>query len=173
MAATSDTPSPTPRRFVPANLDCADFAQLEPLYKSLLDRSLGSTRDVEQFLLDFSELTAAVDEYGSRRYIDKSCHTDDPEIERRFMHFVENVEPQIKPLYFQLQKKMLEAQPTSLLSNDKRYAVLLRKCESRRRSHRGLRTRSRPRVQPRRLVRSALTSVRTPMSRRTLFIETS
>src|SRR5581483_6018467 len=100
MAATSETTSSSAaaRRFVPANIDCADFAQLEPLYKSLLDRSLGSTRDVEQFLADFSELTAAVDEYGSRRYIDKSCHTDDPEIERRFMHFVENVEPQIKPL---------------------------------------------------------------------------
>lgn len=93
----NSTASNTARRFVRANVDPADFAQLEPLYKSLLDRPLDSTRDVEQFLLDFSELSAAVDEYGSRRYIDKSCHTDDPEIERRFMHFVENVEPRIKP----------------------------------------------------------------------------
>src|SRR5438105_15445522 len=95
------------RSFVPAALDVADFSQLEPLYRSLLERPLVVAADVEAWLDDVSELTAVVDEYGSRRSIDKSCHTDDPEAERRFLHFVEQVEPKVKPLFFALQKKLL------------------------------------------------------------------
>lgn len=114
------------RRFVPIDIDLSDFSQLEPLYQQLLRRALQSTADIERFLFDFSELTAAVDEYSSRLYIDKSCHTDDPEIERRYMHFVERVEPRIKPLYFQLQKKLLDAPAASLL-DERRYFILLRK----------------------------------------------
>ncbi len=78
-----------------------------------------------QCLLDFSELASVVEEYGSRRYIDKSCHTDDAKIEARFMQFIEEVEPRIKPLYFALQKKCLSAR--SLLPDDSRYRMLTRK----------------------------------------------
>jgi oligoendopeptidase F len=125
MPATAAPPRPV-RKFVPVKIDLSDFSQIEPLYQRLLERPLNSTGEIEQWLLDFSELSSAVDEYGSRRYIDKSCHTDDAEIEKRFMHFVENVEPKIKPLYFQLQKKLLESTHVSLL-DQKRYFVLLRK----------------------------------------------
>ena len=91
------------RHFIPETIDFSDFAQIEPWYQNLLDRPIQSTGDLERWLLDFSELSAAVDEYGARRYIDKSCHTDDPAIEQRYMQFVEQVEPKIKPLYFELQ----------------------------------------------------------------------
>lgn len=125
MPATAAPPLPV-RRFVPVKIDLSDFNQIEPLYQALLERPLGSTQQIEQWLLDFSELSAAVDEYGSRRYIDKSCHTDDAELEKRFMHFVENVEPKIKPLYFRLQKKLVDSPQASVL-DQRRYFVLLRK----------------------------------------------
>jgi len=115
-----------PRSFVPANIDPADAAQLEPLYQRLLDRPIASTAELERWLADVSELSAVVDEYGSRRYIDKSCHTDDAEIEKRFLHFIENVEPKIKPLFFLLQKKFLDCPERSGLTGT-RMAVLLRK----------------------------------------------
>jgi oligoendopeptidase F len=114
------------RHFVPETIDLSDFSQIDPLYQKLLGRPLESTGDLERWLADFSELTAAVDEYGSRRYIDKSCHTDDVEIEKRFMQFVEQVEPKIKPLYFALQEKFLSAPAVSLL-DEKRYGILIRK----------------------------------------------
>jgi oligoendopeptidase F len=113
------------RRFVPQTFDPSDFAQIEPLYRKLLDRPLELSADVEQWLLDFSELSSAVDEYGSRRYIDKSCHTDDPEIEKRFMQFVEEVEPRIKPLYFEMQKKCLAA--SAIMPEGARYKMIVRK----------------------------------------------
>ncbi len=104
MAATTST-----RKFVPQEINVADFSQIEPLYRDLLARSLSTESAVEQFLLDFSELCSVVEEFGVRRYIDKSCHTDDSEIETRYLQFVEEIEPKVKPLYFALQKKLLES----------------------------------------------------------------
>src|SRR5581483_6056941 len=98
-----------PRKFVPKDLDVADVWQIEALYKGLIDRPIASADELRQWLQDFSELRAVVDEYGSRRYIDKSCHTEDEAIKKRYLHFVEEVDPKIKPLFFQLQKKYLES----------------------------------------------------------------
>lgn len=117
------------RKFVPKNLDPSDFSQLEPLYQKLLSRTLNDAAEADQWLTDFSELTAAVDEYGSRKYIDKSCHTDDADIEKRYMQFVEEVEPKIKPLYFQLQKKFLDSTGAKQLEG-KRYFILTRKWQA-------------------------------------------
>src|SRR4051812_15772406 len=97
------------RRFVPKGLRVTDFTSVEPLYRELLSREIRSRAEMDKWLSDFSELTAVVDEVGSRRYIDKSCHTDDAEIEKAYMQFVEEVEPRIKPLYFELQKKYLSS----------------------------------------------------------------
>jgi oligoendopeptidase F len=116
----------TLNRFVPEQLDCADFAQLDPLYRALLDRPLDTVEQLIAWLEDFSTLTAVVDEYGSRRYIDKSCHTEDTAIEKAYMQFVEEIEPRIKPLYFALQKKLLESPARPLLSGA-RFAILSRK----------------------------------------------
>jgi oligoendopeptidase F len=97
------------RAFVPTQLDVSDFQQLQPLYEQLLARPLPTAAEAERWLKDFSELSSVVDEYGSRRYIEKSCHTDDEQIEKAYLHFVEQVEPKIKPLYFRLQKKLLDS----------------------------------------------------------------
>ncbi|HUB25792.1 MAG TPA: M3 family oligoendopeptidase, partial [Tepidisphaeraceae bacterium] len=122
----SATTSALPRHFVPATVDPADFGQLEPLYQRLLDTPVHSAAELEKWLADLSELTAVVDEYGSRRYIDKSCHTEDSDVEKRFLHFIENVEPKIKPLFFELQKKFVESPHRSGLT-DRRFALLTRK----------------------------------------------
>ncbi len=124
------TAPPSARTFVPVDVDVADFSQLQPLYQALLDRPIQSAGDLEKWLLDFSELSAVVDEYGSRRYIAKSCHTDDAEIEKAYFHFVEQIEPKIKPLYFQLQKKYLASPYRNELTarpDGHRYEMLERK----------------------------------------------
>lgn len=94
--------------FVPADLDCSDFANLEPLYQQLLDRPLNSVDDVKQWLQDYADFASNISEYGSRRNIEMSCHTDDKEIEKRYMQFVEEIQPQIKPLGFACVKKLLD-----------------------------------------------------------------
>ena len=118
-----------PRQFVPANLDVSDVSQVEPLYQKLLDRPLNSAAEAEPWLRDFSELASVIEEYGSRRYIDKSCHTDDAAIEKAYLHFVENVEPRVKPLHFKLQKRLL-ASPAAKQLTGTRYSILARKWQA-------------------------------------------
>ncbi|HEY7089352.1 MAG TPA: M3 family oligoendopeptidase [Tepidisphaeraceae bacterium] len=122
MLATTAAP---PRHFVPQKLDPAEWSQIEPVCRALLDRDIKSTTDLEKWLLDVSELNSVLDEYSNRRYIDKSCHTDDPAIERAFLHYVENIEPKFKPLFFQMQKKFLESPHVNGLKGP-RYEVLIR-----------------------------------------------
>lgn len=113
------------RNFVSQTIDLADWSQIEPLCKSLVDRPINSAPELEKWLLDLSELSSIIDEYGSRRYIDKSCHTDDKEIEMAFLHFAENIEPKFKPYFFQLQKKLLDSPYCSALKGQL-YDILIR-----------------------------------------------
>jgi oligoendopeptidase F len=99
-------PAYKPRRFVPAHIDLGDWSQLAPLFDQLEKRAAQckSTADLEHWLLDWGELSAALDEESSRRYIAMTCHTDNAEAEKAFLHFVEIVEPQTKPRQFALEK---------------------------------------------------------------------
>jgi oligoendopeptidase F len=99
-------PPARPRRFVPAQIDLGEWTQIEPLFHALEERAgaCSSSADLEQWLLDWGELNAALDEEGSRRYIAMTCHTDSPEAEKAYLHFVEHVEPQLKPRQFALEK---------------------------------------------------------------------
>lgn len=114
------------RSFVPDAFDPSNWSQIEPLYRQLLARPIGSVAELQKWLGDFSELNSVVDEYGARRYIDKSCHTDDEAIKARYLQYVEEIEPRTKPLFFELQKKLL-ASPYAAELKDRKYAVLLRK----------------------------------------------
>ena len=113
------------RTFVPGDLDPSDWGQLEPLYQSLLDRSVETPDELQQWLADFSEVSSVVSEYGSRKNIDSACHTDDPEIEKAFLHYVEHIAPKLKPVFFELQKKFLSIPSHSDLDKD-RFGVLVR-----------------------------------------------
>jgi oligoendopeptidase F len=95
-----------PRTFVPQNLDLGDWPQVAPLFDQLEKRATAakSAAELEKWLLDWSELCATLDEEASRRYIAMTCHTDHPEAEKAYLHFVEHVEPHLKPRQFALEK---------------------------------------------------------------------
>ncbi|MEI6085852.1 MAG: M3 family oligoendopeptidase, partial [Verrucomicrobiota bacterium] len=81
-----------PRSFVPVTIDWNDWAQVAPLFDELERRATG---DREAWLLDWSELNAALDEEAARRYIAMTCHTDNAEAEKAYLEFVEKIEPQL------------------------------------------------------------------------------
>jgi oligoendopeptidase F len=99
-------PAHKPRAFVPQSVDLGDWPQIAPLFEQLESRAskCRSTAELERWLLDWGELNAALDEESSRRYIAMTCHTDSAEAEKAYLHFVENVEPQLKPRQFALEK---------------------------------------------------------------------
>jgi oligoendopeptidase F len=98
------------RAFVPVKVDLGDWNQVAPLFDKL---ELGATEartaaELERWLLEGGELAAALDEEASRRYIAMTCHTDNPEAEKAYLHFVEEIEPRTKPQQFKLAKLFLE-----------------------------------------------------------------
>jgi oligoendopeptidase F len=95
-----------PRTFVPEKIDLGDWPQIAPLFDQLEKRaaSAKSADELEKWLLDWSELNAALDEEASRRYIAMTCHTDNADAEKAYLHFVEHVEPELKPRQFALEK---------------------------------------------------------------------
>ena len=98
-------PAHRPRAFVPHTIDLGDWPQIAPLFEQLESRaaSCKTAAELERWLLDWSELNAALDEESSRRYIAMTCHTDSADAEKAYLHFVENVEPQLKPRQFALE----------------------------------------------------------------------
>jgi len=99
-------PPHQPRTFVPQAMDLGDWTQIAPLFDALESRAprCQSAADLERWLLDWSELSAVLDEESSKRYIAMTCHTDNADAEKAFLHFVENLEPELKPRQFALAK---------------------------------------------------------------------
>ena len=99
-------PPAKPRSFVPTEINLGDWPQIAPLFDQLETRiaQARSVADLEKWLLDWGELSAALDEEASRRNIAMTCHTDNTEAERAYLHFVERVEPQLKPRQFALEQ---------------------------------------------------------------------
>ena len=99
-----ELPAHKPRRFVPADVDWSVWDAIMPLYDALETRApeCKSAADLERWLLDWSELNAALDQDASRRYIAMTCHTENAEAEKAYLHFVEEIQPRIKPREFKL-----------------------------------------------------------------------
>lgn len=95
-----------PRRFVPPNINLGNWSEVAPLFDQLETRGAHchNTADFEDWLLAWGELSAALDEEASLRYIAMTCHTDNAEAEKAFLHFIEHIEPQIKPRQFALEQ---------------------------------------------------------------------
>jgi oligoendopeptidase F len=117
-------PQEFPRTFVPADLDLGDWTVVKPLFAKLEAqlKAASAVAALEKWLLDWGELSAALDEESSKRYIAMTCHTDNPEAEKAYLHFVENIEPNLKPAQFKLEKLYLEHPLRSQLPAD-RYSV--------------------------------------------------
>src|ERR1039457_3762468 len=116
-----------PRTFVPQNLDLGDWPQIAPLFDQLERRAVEATNAaaLEQWLLDWSELNAALDEEASRRYIAMTCHTDNAYAEKAYLHFVEHVEPQLKPRHFALEQIYVAVRP--VLANSAEQELTLKR----------------------------------------------
>ncbi len=113
-AAVADASSR--RTFLPGDFVPDQWEKISPYLEQLQSREINTKEELEAWLLDLSELSAVVDEYGSRRYIDRSCFTNNGDIKAAYLDFVENIEPKLKPVMFELQKKFLAQQQADELT---------------------------------------------------------
>ena len=65
MGSTTYVPESFPRRWLPADVELTTWEQIEPWYRQLLDRPIGSPEELEHWLFDVGELNAAVGQEGA------------------------------------------------------------------------------------------------------------
>ncbi len=124
----SRLPRDYPRQFLPPNVDFIDQARLNEWFDKLEKRPLQSREDMERWLKDESELVSAILEEQTLRYVRMTCQTDDPEREKAYLFFVENVEPLAKLRAAGLDRKYVDAPARKRLPDW--YSVLDRKREN-------------------------------------------
>ncbi len=115
----------TSSTFVTADTDATNWSNLEPLYRSLVDRELKCEGCLEKLLLDRSDLDALVSEAGANLYISMTRHTDDEEANKAYETFVQEVSPEHAKVSFELDTKIAKSPHAEALDQE-RYGVLLR-----------------------------------------------
>lgn len=111
--------------FVPASLDASVWEAIEPLLDALQSRPVHSVAELEQWLLDRSDLEASCGEARADLYIRMSCNTDDAAANEAYTRFIETVPPRLKPRSFELDRRLVALAEQFPLPQE-RYAVLLR-----------------------------------------------
>ncbi len=101
-----------PRRFVPETIDLTDTAALAPLFERLKANlnTAASVEQLEAWLVDYSEVSAALSQSSAITYIEMNCQTDDPAREKAYMKVVEVDDPWLKPRQFELMQ-LLSSHP--------------------------------------------------------------
>lgn len=98
-----------PRRFLAPDAALDHWTVIEPYFDDLRDRVIGDAAALERWLVDYSELVAAVDEVGTDRHVKMTCQTDDAARKSAFLDFIENIDPRCKPRCHKLNVKYLQA----------------------------------------------------------------
>lgn len=96
------------RQFIKNEFSVTTWNELEPYFNDLLNRSIESKAELEQWLLDNSELSAVVSEDMAWRYIKMTCDTANEALRNRYNDFVENIEPNMAPLVNKLNEKLMQ-----------------------------------------------------------------
>lgn len=124
--AQLDTPYALTRRFVPVDLDPAQWERLEPLLDDLSARALDDGPAVVSFMDDWAELMAVVWEHGTRANVAKAADAECPQADAAYSHWVKAIEPKLAPTQDRLRKKLLACAYLDALPSE-RFGPLLDK----------------------------------------------
>src|SRR6476469_883156 len=113
-----------PRHFLPAEFVVKDWDTLEPYFSDLLERKIGSEKDLEQWLKDSSEWESAVSEDACWRQIRMTCDTENKGLEKAFNFFMMEIQPKIQPYADKLNRKLIESPYTKDLDQHKVFTYL-------------------------------------------------
>src|SRR5437868_5980391 len=113
-----------PRSYLPKDFKITDWQTLEPYFKELLDRPIPLKQDLEKWLKDVSEVEAVVGEDAAWRQIRMTCDTENKALEDAFTYFVMEIQPKMQPYADKLNRKLVENEFTSQLT-DEAYRVYL------------------------------------------------
>ncbi|MBF0479048.1 MAG: M3 family oligoendopeptidase [Candidatus Omnitrophica bacterium] len=85
------------RHFLNINDNLGDWETIKKYYELLLNRLITTSLDMEQWVLDRSEMEAAIDQQSSILYILMTCQTDNEQRAKDYSRFIEEITPAMKP----------------------------------------------------------------------------
>lgn len=106
------------RSFLPEDFKPTTWDALQPYFENLKNRELNSKDELMKWMHDVSEVEAVVSEDASWRQINMTCDTTNEEYEKAFTYFCLEIEPKMKPYFFELNKKLLASPFTKELDKD-------------------------------------------------------
>lgn len=113
-----------PRNYLPENFTIESWESLEPYFKELEDRHIGSPLEMEQWLKDSSELEAVISEDVCWRQIRMTCDTEDKSLENSFNSFMMEIQPKIQPYSDRLNRKLVNSPFVERLDSEKYFTYL-------------------------------------------------
>lgn len=117
--------TPTAQILLPSNFVLNTWNDLKPYYEQLSTATLNNLEDLENWMLQRSELESFVSEDLGKRYIAMTCNTADEKASEAYSFFVAQIQPEIAPYSNQLDKKLLEC-PFTLELDNELYHIYLR-----------------------------------------------
>lgn len=124
MVSASAAIEQVKRSFLPEDFKVTNWETLQPYFEDLKNRPLSSKQALEQWLKDVSELEAVISEDASWRQIKMTCDTTDQALEEAFTYFCMEIEPKMKPYFFDLNNKLLACPFTSELDKGQYFPYL-------------------------------------------------
>lgn len=99
-------PQPRQRTFLPEDFVVTDWDNLKPYYDDLIERPIRSAVELDQWIIDRSELDATVSEAFCRLYIDITVDSRDTTAADRYQRAVSELSPQISTFENRLNQKL-------------------------------------------------------------------
>lgn len=116
--------------FIPTDFTIQQPADVEILFQKLLDRTIHSTSEFENFLIDVSELESFLSEDMAWRYIHMTCDTQNEDFEKAYLQFVQEIQPKIAPFEDKLNQKIVDCQFKGDLESAPEYHIYFRALKS-------------------------------------------
>ena len=114
------------RIFFPETFKVGEWDDLEPFFKRLLDAEIDNVESLRKWFQNRSELEALISEDMGWRYINMTRFTDNEEHNRRYMDFVQNIQPKMSPFSDKLNKKAVASEYLSKLETEPGYDIMIR-----------------------------------------------
>ena len=113
------------RKFVPEDLVINSWNKIKSLFDNLVDREINSVLELEEWMLDQSELSAVLEEDMAWRYIKMNIDTTNKELGDRFSFWIKEISPHTAPYSHKLNLKLVNSPYLKKLDQEK-YRIYLR-----------------------------------------------
>ncbi len=94
------------RSFLSSDFSITDWSTIEPVFENLKTRELNSESEFNQWLTDWDELGAALEEEYAWSYINMTINTKNEAASERYKLLISEISPKISPYSNELNKKL-------------------------------------------------------------------